>query len=595
MTEKDKRGALKSRIAAAAGNQNARLVLKNGRVVNVFTNEIEEADVAVEDGYIVGVGDYSGETEIDLAGQYVCPGLIDGHIHLESSMISPQEFAEAVVPHGTSAVITDPHEIANVAGLDGIDYMLKNTESLPMDVYFVLPSCVPSTALDESGAHLTAKELSPYYDNERVVGLAEMMNAFGTVRGDDEILNKILDAKAHGRVVDGHAPGIAGKELSAYVTAGVESDHECAKAEEAVEKVKRGQWVMIREGTAAKNLSALLPLFGRRYYHRCMLVTDDKHPEDLIRKGHIDYIIREAVKRGADPIHAIRMGSLHAAQYFGIEHMGAVAPGYRADFITVSDLEEFTVTRVFRAGTLIAENGRLLKTVLSAQDTGRDLRADADIPGTPEYRVYHSFHMEEVKKEDIRLERTGNFQRVIGLTPGELLTKELIVPFAETKDCAPGVDTERDIIKVVLFERHLSTGHIGIGYLYNYGLKKGAVASSIGHDSHNLIVAGTNDDDIVLAANTVRANGGGLCVLADGEVLGELALPIAGIMCDKPAGAVEKKLNELKRLTRSLGVSEAIDPFMTLAFVSLPVIPELRLTTFGLADTATQQIVKSVF
>ena len=583
MADREKRERLKRQIEAAAGAQ-AELVLKNARVVNVFTDETEEADIAIEDGYIVGIGRYTGRTQIDLSGRYVCPGFIDGHIHLESSMISPVEFARAVVPHGTTAVVADPHEIANVAGLDGLEYMLNQTGGLPLDVYFVLPSCVPATGLDESGAVLGSDDLKPYYGRDRILGLAEVMNAYGTIRGEEGILDKILDAKENGGVVDGHAPGLAGSGLNAYITAGVRSDHECSTASEAIEKLRRGQWIMIREGTAAKNLYALLPLFEPGYCRHCMLVTDDKHPEDLIHKGHIDYIIREAIRLGADPFCAIRMGSLHAAQYFGLDDMGAAAPGYRANLAVVSDLKNFEVHMVLKDGRIVARDGRM-------EESGLRLRPD----GWEDERICHTFHMKEAKPEDIRVRENGKFQRVIGLTPGELLTRELIVPWSVTEGTAPGVNMERGIIKAAVFERHRATGHVGIGYLYGYGLRKGAVASSIGHDSHNLIAAGTTDEDIVLAANTVRKNQGGLAVCAEGKVLGELALPIAGLMCGESAEAVEARLNELKRRARELGVPEGIDPFMTLAFISLPVIPELRLTTLGLIDTASMQVVRTVF
>lgn len=572
---------LKSRIQAAAGTKKPQLVLKHAKVLNVFTNELEDADVAITDGVIVGVGEYEGEEEVFLDGAVICPGFIDGHIHLESAMIPPAEFEKAVMPHGTTTVVTDPHEIANVAGTQGIEYMMAATKDLCLSVYFMLPSCVPATGLDESGAVLLADLLKPYYKECRVLGLAELMNAFGTVHTDQDILDKLCDAEEYGKLVDGHAPGLCGKELNAYVTAGVISDHECSGAEEAIEKLRRGQWIMVREGTAAKNLEALISLFEAPYYERCMLATDDKHPGDLIKGGHIDYIIRKAISLGADPVRAVRMGTLHAARYFGLKNLGAVAPGYQADLTVLSDLEQVKVKCVYKKGKLVAENGEFLVPRTEEPEIFKEVQD----------KVLHSFHLDEIKESDLQLKSHGEHERVFALVPGEILTTEKIVPWKELEGVAPGVDTDQDIVKMAVFERHLNTGHIGIGFIGGYGLKKGAVATSVAHDSHNLLVAGTNDPDMVLAANTVRANEGGLAVVVDGKVIGELKLPIAGLMSLESAEAVEEKLEELKSYTRELGIPDSIDPFMTLAFTSLPVIPKLRLNTYGLIDTDRQKVV----
>ena len=574
---------LKQQISAAKGEVDAELVLKHAKVVNVFTNEIEEADVAIHRGKIVGVGEYSGQTEVELDGKYVCPGLIDGHIHIESSMLCGPAFEQAVLPHGTTAVITDPHEISNVAGTVGLNFMLETTRNLKLSVYFMLPSCVPSTALDESGAVLDAKELVPYYRSERVLGLAELMNSYGTVNGDAEILQKLCDCTAAGKNIDGHAPFLSGKELNAYITAGVRSDHECSDIHEAMEKLRRGQYIMVREGTAAQNLNALLPLFREPYCERCMLVTDDKHPGDLLRGGHIDYIIRKAIAAGVEPAVAVKMGSLIPARYFGLKQNGAVAPGYAADLIVVSDLEHFTVESVYKNGALVAEGGKMLEpTQLSLREIGFE-------------RVLHSFDMEEITLDDLKLQTTGEWERVICLTPHELLTSEKIVPFQNHPGTAPGVDVEHQIVKLAVFERHHHSGHVGLGFLGNYGLQCGAVASSIAHDSHNLIVAGTNDADMVLAGNTVRKNKGGLAFVLNGRVVGELALPVAGLMSTETAEAVEEKLQALKAALKKAGISEEIDAFMTLSFVSLPVIPKLRLNTYGVVDVEQQTIVPAVF
>ena len=539
------------RIAAALGTEKAELVLKNGRVLNVFTNELEKADVAVSGKYIVGIGSYKGEKEIDLQGHVVCPGFIDGHIHLESSMISPLEFAKTVVPHGTVAVVTDPHEIANVAGTLGIDYILEATETLPMDVFVMLPSCVPATRLDEAGDELNADKLEPYYKHERVLGLAELMNAYGTVRGEKEILRKTAGAFSNKKIIDGHAPGLSGKELNAYCVAGVASDHECCTTREALEKIKRGQWIMIREGTAAKNLKALLPLFSRHYYGRCMLVSDDKHTVELSQSGHIDAIIRQAVSYGANPIHAVKMASLHPAEYFGLKDIGAVAPGYLASFVIVDSLEKFQIQSVYREGLLVAKDGVICEDVLS--DYSGQLREEV------RERVCHSFHIKELVPQDLRNELFGKFKRVIGLIPGELLTKELIVPnwtsgVNFTGILSQGVELERDIVKLMVAERHKQTGHIGIGFVYGYGLRKGAIASSIAHDSHNLIAIGVSDEDLCVAANRVRNNQGGIVIVSEGKVLSEIALPIAGLMCEETAEITVERLERLKKLAYSMGV-----------------------------------------
>lgn len=582
---------LESLVLAAAGRRKAELVLKGARVVNVFSEELEEADVAVNDGCIVGLGTYEGETEVDVSGKIICPGFLDGHIHLESSMVAPADFERTVLPHGTTGVITDPHEIANVAGTEGIDYILDETKGLDLDVYVMLPSCVPSTGLDEAGAKLLAEQLRPYYTNPRVLGLAELMNSYGAVQADPDILDKVLDAKKAGKIIDGHAPGIAGNPLNAYVAAGVKSDHECSDIEEALKKLRRGQWIMIREGTAAQNLEALFPLCKAPYYHRCMFVTDDKHPGDLLKLGHIDYIIRKAVRMGADPIAAIKMGSLHTAQYFGLKDRGAVAPGYRADLVVLSDLETMEVCQVYKDGRLAAENGRLKKPEASMQQR----RAESVKKAARYPCVYQSFHLAEVTEADLLVTPKGERERVLCLTPKELLTWEKIISWTESPGVAPGVNLTEDVVKMAVLERHRNTGHIGTGFLGGYGLTAGAVATSVAHDSHNLIVAGVTDADMVLAANTVRKNQGGLAVVKDGKVLGELALPIGGVMTAAPAEEVEGQLEQLKALTRELGIPDTIDAFMTLAFVSLPVIPKLRLNTYGLIDTDQQKVIEVTF
>lgn len=600
---------LKKMMDVATGRRKASLVLKGGTIVNVFTERTEIGDIAIEDGCIAGIGEYDGLVNVDMTGRYICPGFIDGHIHIESSMVSPPEFEKAVLPHGTTTVITDPHEIGNVAGCQGVDYMLKATEGLSLDAFFVMPSCVPSTGLDESGAVLGPEDIKPYYENPRVLGLAEVMNSVGVVAGQEDLMGKLTEAGRRGKVIDGHAPFLRGNELNAYVCSGVRSDHECSDAGEALEKLGRGQWIMIREGTAARNLEALMPLFEAPYYERCMLVTDDKHPGDLISMGHIDYIIRRAVSLGADPIRAIKMGTFNAARYFGLKDRGAVMPGLRADLAVLEDLKDIRVAAVYKDGVLTAKEGVCLgagkekkRNYAAGEEPRSGSREDTESAEktaggleTAFPRVFNSFHMDEVTLEDLVLEQKGAMERVIQFKPHELLTEERLVPWQNTPGLAPGVSLEQDIVKAAVFERHLHTGHKGLGFVGGYGLKKGAVATSVAHDSHNLIVVGTNDRDMVLAANAVRKNRGGLAVAAEGQVLGELALPIGGVMSRLSVEEVEEQLQALKVLTRQLGISSDIDAFMTLAFVSLPVIPKLRINTYGVIDVDRQKQVPPSF
>ena len=556
-------------IDAAAGRIKADLVLKNATYVDVFSGELEKRDIAVAEGLIVGLGSYDGEQEVDMTGRVVCPGFIDAHIHLESSLVSPAEFARAVLPHGTTTVITDPHEIANVMGTDGIDYMLCATEDLPVDVRFMLPSCVPASPMDESGANLDYRDIDSFFDHPRVQGLAEMMNFPGVIAGDSAAVSRIVASQAHHKKIDGHAPGLRGKELNAYISAGVYSDHECADLEDAMEKLRLGQFIMIREGTAAKNLEALIDLVrSPKLFDRCMFCSDDKHPSDLLEKGHIDDICRKAVALGADPIQVVQVACLHAARYFLLNNRGAIAPGYLADFAIVEDLKDFRVVSVYKKGSLVYDG----ETV-----------ADFPQPKIPEHlrrAAKETFHLPWLQASDFTEQRR---KAVIGVVHGQIITT----------DCgyAEGVDQERDILKMAVIERHRNTGHIGIGYLKGYGLKAGAVATSVAHDSHNIICVGENDGDMALAANAIHECGGGIVVVKNGQILAQLQLEIAGLMSDRPLAQVNEDLEKAKAAAFSLGVCRDIDPFMTLSFMSLPVIPTLRLTTRGVVDVATQQYV----
>ena len=554
-------------IAAAAGREPADLVLKNATFVNVFSNELSTMDIAVAEGLIVGMGSYQGRSEVDCTGKIVLPGFLDAHIHLESSLVSPKEFAKAVLPHGTTTVITDPHEIANVMGTDGIEYMLQATEDLPVDVRFMLPSCVPATPLDESGANLDYRAIDSFYDHPRVQGLAEMMNFVGIINGDSQVVEKIVASQAHHKKIDGHAPGLTGNDLNAYIAAGVYSDHECSNVEEAMAKLERGQFIMIREGTAARNLEALAPLLCEKYIERCMFCTDDKHPNDLLEKGHIDYIVKKAISLGADPIMAVKAAGYTAARYFLLNNRGAIAPGYLADFVVIDNWENFDIEMVYKKGKLMYDG----------------VLRDFDTPEIDPYlvkRAHDTFHVAPLSAADFTDKRP---HAVIGMVPGEIVS--------EDAGYADHIDLEQDILKIAVIERHKNTHHIGLGYIKGYGLKHGTVATSISHDSHNIIVVGTSEEDMAAAANRIVENRGGITVMDGGQILGEVALPIAGIMSDDSLVMVNSALEAAKDEAFRLGVSRGIDPFMTLSFMALPVIPSLRLTTRGVFDVLTQRYV----
>ena len=557
----DRQLAAKQRIiAVAAGREKADLVLKNAKYLNVFSNEFLCGDIAVANGLIAGVGKYDGKTEIDVSGKLVLPGFIDAHIHLESSMVTPAEFAKAVVAHGTTTVITDPHEITNVMGIDGVEYMIQASQNLPIDVHFMMPSCVPATEIDESGAELDCKDIDLYLDNKKVLGLAEMMNYVGVINGDKNVLSKIVTSQAHHKKIDGHAPELSGNDLNAYIAAGVYSDHECSTFENALEKLRKGQFIMIREGTAAHNLKALMPLLTQQYYSRCMFATDDKHPSDLLYGGHIDYIVKQALKNGADPIVALKTATHHAARYFLLNNKGAIASGYLADIVVVDNLEDFNVETVFKCGKLVFD-GEV-----------KDFSAPTVDEKLAE-KCFDTFHLESVTPSSFKVDgKLG----LIGLVGGELLTRNL--------GTADKVDVENDILKIACIERHKGTNHIGVGYVKGYSLKSGAVATSVAHDSHNIITVGCNDDDIAVAVNAIKDSKGGIAVVENGKIKALLELPIAGLMSDEPLTTVNEKLENAKLSAYELGADKSIDPFMTLSFLSLPVIPSLRITTKGVFD-----------
>ena len=555
-------------IAAAGGREPADLVLKNATFVNVFSNELSTMDIAVAEGLIVGMGSYQGRSEVDCTGKIVLPGFLDAHIHLESSLVSPTEFVKAVLPHGTTTVVTDPHEIANVMGTDGIEYMLQATEDLPVDVRFMLPSCVPATPLDESGAILDYRAIDSFYDHPMVEGLAQMMNFAGDINGDEQTVEKIVAAQAHHKKIDGHAPDLQGNDLNAYIAAGVYSDHECHDVKDAIAKLERGQFIMIREGTAARNLEALMPLLTGKYADRCMFCTDDKHPNDLLEKGHIDYIVKKAISLGADPITAVKVACHNAARYFLLNNRGGISPGYLADFVIIDNFQNFNIEQVYKKGVLMVDHGEI-----------QDFPSPEIEPYLVE-RAHKTFHVAALTAEDFAEKRPRG---IIGMVDGEITTVDA--------GYSDRIDVEYDVLKIAVVERHKNTHHIGIGYIQGYGLKSGAVATSISHDSHNIIVVGTNETDMAAAVNRVVELNGGIVVWDGGQSVAEVPLSIAGIMSDEPLVTVNEKLETAKDAAHKLGVNPGIDPFMTLSFMALPVIPSLRITTRGVFDVTTQSYV----
>ena len=552
-------------LAVARGDRSADLLLTNARVINVYSGEIVPTDIAIADGRIAGFGPREATHTRDLENRFVAPGFIDAHIHIESAMAVPSEYARAVLPHGTTAVMADPHEIANVMGTAGLDYMLAATEGQPLQFFFTLPSCVPSSPMETAGARLEAGDLAPYIRHPRILGLAEMMNFPGAIQGDARIRAKITLATAAGKPVDGHAPGISGEALDAYRVAGIASDHECSTREEALEKLRLGFHIMVREGTAAKNLDALAPLITPANAHRFMWCTDDRHPHDLLEEGHIDAMIRKAIRSGLDPVTAVRIATLNPATFFNQHQIGAIAPGKRADLVVLSDLEKFAVDQVYHGGRLVAANGETVADL--------DWPAASSVP--PSIQV-------DVGAIDLRVEAQGRYMRVMEIIPDQIVTRSVLAR-ARVHEGLAVADPDRDLLKIAVIERHRGTGRTGIGFIRGMGLKQGALASSVAHDAHNIITVGTNEDDMLAAVDRVARLGGGLAVVSAGKVLAGLALPIAGLMSPQPMADIDRALKALLDAARDLG-APLKDPFMTLAFMALPVIPALKITDRGLVD-----------
>ena len=560
-------------IKVARGTEKADLVIKNANIINVLSEEIHKSDIAICDGIIAGIGkDYEGKKEIDAKGAYVCPAFIDGHVHLESSMLLPHEFAKAVVPCGTTTVITDPHEISNVLGLHGISYMHEAVKNLPLNVYTMLPSCVPATPYETSGFDLNSYDLALLIDSPWVLGIAEMMNYSGLLNLDKNVLAKLDLAKSKGKRIDGHAPFLSGKDLCAYAASGVKSDHECTNPEEAIEKIRLGMYIMIREGTAAKDLDALIPVLKEKNTRKCMFVTDDRHPKDL--KVHINDMVRRAVDAGVDVIKAVQIGSLNTAEYFGLKNQGAIAPGYRADLLILPDLKSFKPDVVIKDGKVVAEKGELLKSFAKFEKPS----------------VRSSINVRWIEKKDFRIKGTSKFVNTIEIIPHQLVTKSSVCE-AKFENGLLNSNTETDTLKILVMERHRATGNIGKGFVKGFNLKKGAIASTVAHDSHNMIIVGTNDLDMYTAAVELVKMQGGKVVVNDGKVIAKLPLPIAGLISGKDFDYVVDHCEELNKAVKELGCT-LDDAFMTMSFLSLPVIPELKITDKGLFSTKKWDFVK---
>ncbi|HYO88503.1 MAG TPA: adenine deaminase [Candidatus Limnocylindrales bacterium] len=562
---------LADRIAAARGDSQPDLVLKNATLINVLTGEIYPSDIVIHDGHIVALAPgYEAKETVDLGGNYVCPGFIDAHVHIESSLCTPPEFARMLAAHGVTSAITDPHEIANVYGADGIRYMLDKAEGAPINLFVMASSCVPATAMETNGAAVEAEDLAPLMSHPRVLGLAEMMNYPGVVYGDEGILDK-LDLFA-GKVMDGHSPSVTGRELQAYVAAGIMSDHECTTPEEAMEKLRLGLTLFIREGTTTRNLLPLLPVISDDTWPRICFCTDDRQPASLMDEGSIDFMVRTAIAHGIDPMTAIRIATINTANYFRLYDRGAVAPGRRADLVVFSSMNDLHADRVYRDGVLIAQDGECVAPF--AQPKAFPVRPSMNVkPGIPDFRI----------------PARGDQIRVIVASDDQVVTGHRI-ELAAVADGEAIVDLSRDLLKIATIERHRATGHIGLGFITGFGLKRGAIAGSVGHDHHNLIVIGADDASMAHVAQIVIDMGGGLAAVADDRVLGTLALPVAGLMTDAPMDEVRQRYDALIAAAQSLG-STMPDPFMTMSFMGLEVIPSLKLTDLGLVDVEAFKLV----
>lgn len=564
-----KKNLLKRRIDVAAGRTPADSVIKNGQIIDVFNGDIYTGDIAIVDGYFAGIGRYEGISEIDAAGKFLCPSFIDGHVHIESSMVRPSELAKILLLHGVTCIVADPHEIANVSGKKGMEYMIEQSDELPFDFYFMMPSCVPATEFEHSGAVLRSEDLKSFYQNPRVLGLAEVMNFPAVSHTEEDMLQKIYDANRLGKSIDGHAAGLSGQQLDVYMSAGIKTDHECTTAEEAKERLRKGMYLMIREGTVAKDLINLIPVINEKNSRRCLFVTDDRHLDDIASEGSIDHNVRLSIETGVPPITAIQMATINAAECFGLKEHGAIAPGYKADFLLLDDLDSINIHSVFKDGKLIVHNNHLL----NFPDDRKQVVDDG---------LKHSVHFHEITQGDLAIPFKNEFANIIEITPNSLITKHSIEPVTLNHDGLFHFSEHVDHLKLAVIERHHLTKQLGLGIVKGLGLKSGAIATTVAHDSHNLIIAGTNDQDMLLAAKEIKIMQGGLTVIQNGEILASLPLPIAGLMSECNYMDVVHSLKKIDEALLKLGANRHFNPFLTLAFLALPVIPEIKLTDQGL-------------
>lgn len=563
-----KKEELKKLILTASGARKADTVIKNCKVVNVFSGKIIEGDIALCGDQIAGVGEYEGEVEIDAEGRYAAPGFIDSHIHIESSYLSPEELGMLLVPHGGTTIIADPHEIVNVLGIPGLDYMMKAAENTKLDIKYMLPSCVPATPFEHAGAVIDAEDMEDPILRDNILGLGEFMNFPGVVNADDATLDKLMVAKDAGKLIDGHSPGITGKALNAYCAARIRADHECDTIQDFEERLDNGMYVMLRQGSACKNLKSLLPAVTPENSRRVIFCSDDRQPKTILEEGHLDNHLRLCVEEGMDPITAIRMATLNAAECFGLDDRGAIAPGYRADIVLLDDLKDFKADKVWVAGELTADQGKYLPEVIKE-----------DI--TP---VMGSVHLKDFSAEKFKMNLKGNRVHTIEIQPGGVVTKKSVDEI-QVKDGEFVFDPGQDIVKVAVVERHQLTGNVACGFLKGYGIKEGAVALSVAHDSHNIIVVGVSDEEMAFAVEALKEQSGGVVLVKDGKVIESMPMPIAGLMSDQSAEWVDAKLTALhEKAYEVLGVNDDVEPVMTLCFMSLAVIPELKLTDEGLFD-----------
>ncbi len=571
---------LKKRIKVAKKEIKAEFVVKNGKIVNVFTGNITEGDVAIVDGYIAGIGEYEGEEIIDAHGKFIVPGFIDAHMHIESTMLTPNELSNVLIKHGVTTVMADPHEIANVAGTEGINFMLNSSEKLPIDVFIMLPSCVPVTSFESSGARLDADDLEPFYAHPRVLGLAEVMDFPSVANLNEEMLKKLINANINGGIVDGHAAGLSKEELNVYASVGIYADHECANVQDAKDRLELGMYLMIREGTAAKDLKSLLPVITPINSRRCMLVTDDKLLDDLINEGSVDHNVRLAIKEGLDPITAIQMATINAAEFFGLRSLGAIAPGYQADLLILDDLHSILVNKVIKRGKCIVENGEVNDAIIKGSENNKELASKLPM-----------INMKELRKSDLEIPLSSELCNVIEIIPNSLMTYHKIEK-ADINNGYFSTSISKDQLKIAVIERHHSTGNIGLGIVKGFGIKSGAIATTVAHDSHNLVVIGTSDEEMLLAVDHIKKMNGGIAIVSGKEVVASLPLAIGGLMSENGYLKVQEELHDLNKALNKIGFEKEFNPFLTLSFLTLPVIPEIKLTDKGLFEFKTFSHIK---